>query len=42
MAMENGELVEMGTQEELMAAEGVYYKLWTLQNEQMTKVMEGR
>ena len=42
MAMENGELVEMGTQEELMEAKGVYYKLWTLQNEQMTKVMEGR
>ena len=42
MAMENGQLVEMGTQEELMASEGVYYKLWTLQNEQMTKVMEGR
>ncbi|MBQ7378399.1 MAG: ABC transporter ATP-binding protein [Clostridia bacterium] len=42
MAMENGELVEMGTQEELMAKEGVYYKLWTLQNEQMTKVMQGK
>lgn len=42
MAMENGELVEMGTQEELMEKEGVYYKLWTLQNEQLTKVMEGR
>ena len=42
MAMENGRLVEMGTQEELMAAEGVYYKLWTLQNEQMTKVMKGQ
>ena len=42
MAMENGELVEMGTQEELMEAKGVYYKLWTLQNEQMTKVMEGK
>ena len=41
MAMENGELVEMGTPEELMQAEGVYYKLWTLQNDQMTKVMEG-
>ncbi len=42
MAMENGELVEMGSQEELMEKQGVYYKLWTLQNEQMTKVMEGR
>ena len=42
MAMENGEMVEMGTQEELMEKQGVYYKLWTLQNEQMTKVMEGK
>ena len=42
MAMENGEMVEMGTQEELMEKQGVYHKLWTLQNEQMTKVMEGR
>jgi ATP-binding cassette subfamily B protein len=42
MAMENGELVEMGTQEELMAKEGVFHKLWTLQNEQLTKVMEGK
>ena len=42
MAMENGELVEMGTAEELMEKQGVYYKLWTLQNEQMTKVMEGK
>ena len=42
MAMENGELVEMGTQEELREKQGVYYKLWTLQNEQLTKVMEGK
>lgn len=42
MAMENGEMVEMGTPEELMQAQGVYYKLWTLQNDQMTKVMEGQ
>ena len=42
MAMENGELVEMGTQEELMEKEGVFHKLWTLQNEQMTKVMKGQ
>ena len=42
MAMENGELVEMGTAEELMEKEGVYYKLWTLQNDQLTKVMTGQ
>ncbi len=42
MAMENGEMVEMGTAEELMEKQGVYYKLWTLQNEQLTKVMEGK
>ena len=42
MAMEHGELVEMGTTEELMEKQGVFHKLWTLQNEQLTKVMEGK
>ncbi len=42
MAMENGELVEMGTTEELMEKQGVYYKLRTLQNDQLTKVMQGK
>ena len=42
MAIDNGELAEMGTQEELMARQGIYYRLWTLQNEQLRKVMEGQ
>lgn len=42
MAIDNGELAEMGTQEELMARQGIYYRLWTLQNEQLRKVMEGK
>ncbi len=41
MAIEHGEVAEMGTQEELLEKKGVYYKLYTLQNEQMKKVMEG-
>ncbi len=42
MAIDNGELAEMGTAEELMDKKGIYYRLWTLQNEQLQKVMEGR
>lgn len=42
MAIDNGELAEMGTAEELMERKGIYYRLWTLQNEQLQKVMEGR
>lgn len=42
MAIDNGELAEMGTAEELLEKKGIYYKLWTLQNEQLQKVMEGR
>lgn len=41
MAIDNGELAEMGTQEELMEREGIYCRLWTLQNEQLRKVMDG-
>lgn len=41
MAIENGEVAEIGTAEELLARKGVYYKLYTLQNEQMKKVMQG-
>lgn len=41
MAIENGEIAERGTAEELLAKKGVYYKLYTLQNEQMKKVMAG-
>ena len=42
MAIDNGELAEMGSAEELLEKKGIYYKLWTLQNEQLQKVMEGR
>lgn len=42
MAIDNGRLAEMGTAEELMDRKGIYYRLWTLQNEQLRKVMEGR
>ena len=41
MAIEHGEIAERGTAEELLAKKGVYYKLYTLQNEQMKKVMAG-
>ncbi len=41
MAIDNGELAEMGTAEELMEKKGIYYRLWTLQNEQLRKVMQG-
>ena len=42
MAIDNGVLAEIGTAEELMEKKGIYYRLWTLQNEQLQKVMEGR
>ncbi|MBP3333650.1 MAG: ATP-binding cassette domain-containing protein [Clostridia bacterium] len=42
MAIEDGEIAEMGTEEELLEKKGVYYKLWTLQTEQMKQVAEGR
>ena len=42
MAIDNGELAELGSAEELLEKKGIYYKLWTLQNEQLHKVMEGR
>ena len=41
MAIEHGELAEMGTAEDLMQKKGVYYNLYTLQNEQMNRVMQG-
>ncbi len=42
MAIDNGEVAERGTAEELMEKKGIYHRLWTLQNEQLRKVMEGR
>lgn len=41
MAIENGEVAEIGTAEQLLAQRGVYYRLYTLQNEQLRKVMQG-
>ena len=41
MAIEHGELAEIGTAEELLEKKGVYYNLYTLQNEQMNQVMQG-
>ena len=41
MAVEHGRIAEEGTAEELLKRKGVYYKLWTLQTEQMKKVAEG-
>lgn len=41
MAIEHGELAEMGSAEELLEKKGVYYNLYTLQNDQMNQVMQG-
>ena len=41
MAIEHGEVAEIGSAEELLEKKGVYYKLYTLQNEQMKKVLQG-
>lgn len=40
-AIENGEIAESGSPSELLAQKGVYYKLYTLQNEAMKKVLQG-
>lgn len=40
-AIENGEIAEEGTHTELIAKKGVYYRLYTLQNEAMKKVLQG-
>ena len=39
--IENGELKEMGTHDELMAAEGKYYDLYTLQADALKFIEEG-
>ena len=42
MAIEGGTLAEMGTRAELLAKEdGIFKKLYTLQNDQMNKVLKG-
>ncbi len=40
-AIENGEIAEEGTPEELIAKQGLYYRLWSLQNEAMKKILVG-
>lgn len=40
-AIENGEIAEEGTPDELLAKGGVYYKLYMLQSEAMKKVLAG-
>ncbi len=41
MAIEHGEIAECGTPKELMEQKGVYYKLYTLQEQQLQKVVAG-
>lgn len=40
-AIENGEIAEEGSPEQLMEKKGVYYKLYMLQSEAMKKVLSG-
>ena len=41
MSIENGQLMEIGPQAELMERKGVYYRLYTLQSEQLERVKSG-
>ncbi|MDD6798865.1 MAG: ABC transporter ATP-binding protein [Firmicutes bacterium] len=41
MAIENGQIAEMGTQEELIKAKGLYYRLYKLQSDAMKRVLQG-
>jgi ATP-binding cassette subfamily B protein len=40
-ALEDGEIAEEGSHAELIAKKGIYYRLYTLQNEAMRKVLQG-
>ena len=40
-AIEHGEIAEQGSHSELIAAKGLYYKLYTLQSDAMKKVIQG-
>ncbi len=42
LAIENGELAEIGTHEELIEKQGVFYRLYTLQTEQLERVKSGQ
>ncbi|MCQ2426575.1 MAG: ABC transporter ATP-binding protein/permease [Lachnospiraceae bacterium] len=41
MAIENGEIAEQGTHDELIAKKGIYYRLYKLQAESMKRVLQG-
>lgn len=41
MAIENGEIAEQGSHEELLAKKGIYYRLYMLQMESMKRVLQG-
>lgn len=41
LSIENGQLMEMGTQAELMEKQGIFYRLYTLQSEQLERVKSG-
>ncbi len=42
LAIEGGQLAEIGTHEELIAKEGVFHRLYTLQTEQLERVKSGQ
>ncbi len=41
MVLEAGKLVEIGTREELLAKEGVFHRIYTLQRSQLDMIMKG-
>ncbi len=42
LAIENGQLAEIGTHQELIDQKGVFYRLYTLQSEQLERVKSGQ
>lgn len=42
LSIENGELAEIGTHEELIEKQGVFYRLYALQSEQLERVKSGQ
>lgn len=42
LSIEHGQLMEMGPQAELMEKQGVFYRLYTLQSEQLERVKSGQ
>ena len=41
MAIEDGEIAEQGTHDQLIDKKGIYYRLYTLQTESMKRVLQG-